>query len=452
VSIGETQQFNASGTDQYGNPFPVNPVWTATGGTINSTGLFTADSTLGQFTVTAMDNAVSGEADVDVSTREPTAEAGGPYAGVAGATITLDGSASFDPNNDIISYDWDFDDDGVFDDASGEIALFTSSVPGVFVVGLEVTDSEGSSDTDTATVTVGSSPVLTQIVVTPDPVDVVMGASMQFTASGFDQYGNPIAANPLWTATGGAIDAAGLFTAAFVAGQFIVTATDGTVFGEAGVTIIDPPAQPEEYLLFDGVDDFIEIPDSAALDLNVGEFTLSAWILPTSWGENNQGRIIDHGGGSGGANGWSLHLENKVSRGSPQALRMQINNSSSFNGTSDSGVLVINAWQHVAVTLTGGTMTFYVDGVESGIRTGVPTPVASGDVVRVGQRTADTKRTFDGNIDEVRIWDRALSAAEIQANMNADLSGSEPGLVEMAPAMVMTAPWARARRGMHRIL
>ncbi len=86
----------------------------------------------------------------------------------------------------------------------------------------------------------------------------------------------------------------------------------------------------EQHLDFDN--GYIEIADSAALDLDGGQFTLSAWINPLSWGQNNQGRILDHGGGSSGNEGWSLHLENKSSRGYPQALHMQINNDPGFNG------------------------------------------------------------------------------------------------------------------------
>ncbi|MCK5355380.1 MAG: hypothetical protein KAJ63_09700, partial [Methyloprofundus sp.] len=78
-------------------------------------------------------------------------------------------------------------------------------------------------------------------------------------------------------------------------------------------------------------DDYVEIADSDALDLTGGSFTISMWIKPVGWGENAQGRILDHGGGSSGGTGWSLHLDNKSTKGFPQALRMQINDDSSYN-------------------------------------------------------------------------------------------------------------------------
>jgi hypothetical protein len=116
---GATQAFSASGTDQYGDPIGVTAVWSATGGTIDADGNYTAGDTTGTFTVTAEDGAVSGTANVTISEPPLTANAGGPYTGAEQSAIALDGSASTDPDNNIVSYEWDLDNDGLFDDASG---------------------------------------------------------------------------------------------------------------------------------------------------------------------------------------------------------------------------------------------------------------------------------------------------------------------------------------------
>ena len=50
--------------------------------------------------------------------QQPAADAGGPYVGVEGSPVALDGSGSTDADNDIVSYEWDLDNDGSFDDAS----------------------------------------------------------------------------------------------------------------------------------------------------------------------------------------------------------------------------------------------------------------------------------------------------------------------------------------------
>jgi len=150
---GGMQMFSAAGTDQYGDAIAVNISWTASGGTIDAAGNYTAGGTMGTFTVTASDGSVSGTANVTISASPPTANAGGPYTGVEGAAVAVDGSGSTDANNDIVSYEWDFNNDGVYDDATGVNASFAAAGSGVFPIGLRVTDGDGATDSDTTTVT-----------------------------------------------------------------------------------------------------------------------------------------------------------------------------------------------------------------------------------------------------------------------------------------------------------
>jgi len=94
------------------------------------------------------------DADTEQTNNPPTAEAGGPYSGQPTNTITLDGSASTDTDGSITTYEWDLDNDGQYDDATGMTADFSASSTGTYTVGLQVTDNDGAQDTDTATVTV----------------------------------------------------------------------------------------------------------------------------------------------------------------------------------------------------------------------------------------------------------------------------------------------------------
>ena len=153
---GATETFTASGTDQYGDPITVNPTWSATGGTIDQDGNYTAGSVAGAYTVTATDGALSATANVTISASPPSADAGGPYSGTEGASVALDGSASTDANNDIVDYDWDLDNDGAYDDASGVNATFAAAGSGVYTIGLRVTDADGATDADTTTVTLAN--------------------------------------------------------------------------------------------------------------------------------------------------------------------------------------------------------------------------------------------------------------------------------------------------------
>lgn len=84
----------------------------------------------------------------------PIADIGGPYSVAVGATVTLDGSASSDADGSIVSFAWDLDNDGAYDDAVDYIAQFHADSAGTFTVSLQVTDDQGLTDTDSTTVTV----------------------------------------------------------------------------------------------------------------------------------------------------------------------------------------------------------------------------------------------------------------------------------------------------------
>jgi Zn-dependent metalloprotease len=89
----------------------------------------------------------------------PTADAGGPYTTVEGTDVTLDGSGSAEGSDGsagaIVLFEWDLDNDGSYDDATGISPDFTSvGQDGVYPIGLRVTDAFGNTATDTSQVTV----------------------------------------------------------------------------------------------------------------------------------------------------------------------------------------------------------------------------------------------------------------------------------------------------------
>ena len=86
-----------------------------------------------------------------------------------------------------------------------------------------------------------------------------------------------------------------------------------------------------------------------------------------------------------------------------------------INGTA---TLATGAWKHVAVTLAGSTGTLYVDGVQVGQNTSMtlkPSSLGSTTQNWIGRSEYSSDPYLDGQIDDFRIYDRALSAAEVQA-------------------------------------
>ena len=86
----------------------------------------------------------------------PVASAGGPYDVDAGSTVFLDASGTYHPEAasgvSIASYEWDLDNDGQFDDATGVTVAFPTWDDAIFTVGLRVTDGNGYFDLDTTTI------------------------------------------------------------------------------------------------------------------------------------------------------------------------------------------------------------------------------------------------------------------------------------------------------------
>lgn len=91
---------------------------------------------------------------IDFGNHRPSVNLGGPYGGREGDTITLDASGSHDAAGHALTYAWDLDGDGEFDDATGVTADFFAEDDGSYTVRLRVTDSLGAWVVGTAAVTV----------------------------------------------------------------------------------------------------------------------------------------------------------------------------------------------------------------------------------------------------------------------------------------------------------
>ncbi|MBU0497754.1 MAG: PKD domain-containing protein, partial [Candidatus Thermoplasmatota archaeon] len=72
-----------------------------------------------------------------------------------GQTINFDASASYDPDGSIVSYKWDFDNDGLYDDRIGQYTTWSWLNPGIYPVSLMVWDDQEATGVKTKTVTVG---------------------------------------------------------------------------------------------------------------------------------------------------------------------------------------------------------------------------------------------------------------------------------------------------------
>ncbi len=206
----------------------------------------------------------------------------------------------------------------------------------------------------------------------------------------------------------------------FEEGDPNATATDRSGSGNNGTLTNGPTVTSGiigQALKFDGSNDYVEIADNNALDLTTSG-TISAWINVTSQPAGN-GFIVNKAiNESTTPNGYSISYIANGGCSSGYQIRIDIGNGTSYNAPGLCGTLSLNRWYHLAGTWSsGGTVVVYLDGAQAGsvANTVTPTNNATTLTIGAGRNTGSIDDFFTGKIDEVRLYNRALSAAEIAA-------------------------------------
>ena len=175
---------------------------------------------------------------------------------------------------------------------------------------------------------------------------------------------------------------------------------------------------------------YLDIPASSSLNLTTS-FTLEAWMYQSqaiAYGY----RLIDKVTANMGE---GYDLDTYDPNGTGRRLRL-VGGPSGW--TDANTVYTLDAWHHVAVSVSGAIAMFYIDGrqVGSGAITTPPTNLLDlyigGPHIGCGG-TCGTAEYFSGLLDDVRIWDIARTQRQIQQTMHTTLRGNEPGLVAYYP-------------------
>jgi hypothetical protein len=154
---------------------------------------------------------------------------------------------------------------------------------------------------------------------------------------------------------------------------------------------------------FDGIDDRVAIAEATSIDVSrMSAFTIEAWIYPEDPGSQTFPTVYSEGR-------WvaSMGLERPSNK--PDNW---INNSSQLLGRIP---VSLNAWSHLALTYNQGTREFYVNGAWAGSSSG---PAVVGN--SIGSAIGDLPSVpgasrFKGKIDELGIYNRTLTRAEVAA-------------------------------------
>jgi len=179
-------------------------------------------------------------------------------------------------------------------------------------------------------------------------------------------------------------------------------------------------------LNFDGEADYVEVAGESSMIANADQLTLSGWIYPRG---PNADSYTQYDGFFGFRNNedadfYLLQLGNyKVE------ARLKVSGGSEFTIVTSENSIISETWHHIALTYDGNNIILYIDGIEAG-STGafgqITNEFVPFNIGRLAWQT--TNFDLDGQVDDVSLWNLALTEQQVQDYMYADLTGEE-GLV-----------------------
>lgn len=185
-------------------------------------------------------------------------------------------------------------------------------------------------------------------------------------------------------------------------------ANNGTAFGGANTTNTDGNYKFGIYGgSFDGTDDYISVPDSASLRITA--YTVELWIKPNGVPNETWKGLI-------GKPGRNFNIWLNSSGYIHHRFHTTSNSNEGIPNTPD-GSIIWDTWNYVAITNDGTTAKTYINGVEKASGPVNGTLVVDNTIVYIGRNLdGSSGNYFNGKIDEVAIYSRALSQSEIQSH------------------------------------
>jgi len=210
-----------------------------------------------------------------------------------------------------------------------------------------------------------------------------------------------------WTSCKAKVTSAGVYEAIMYPAGGPATTIDNFYYGAS----LTPDGKFGSAIEFDGIDDYASVPYKESLRTG-STFTVSVWIYPRGGG--NQVPLSK----ALYPYGWYWLLN----AGGPSSFLRICDQACSSSAT----FTPIGTWTHATIVHNGTNVIFYKNGVRDSICNGVqPTCGGTGYELLIGKYHG-SGYSFNGSIDELRVWNRSLTPAEIEMNFRSNLKKYTP--------------------------
>jgi hypothetical protein len=175
-------------------------------------------------------------------------------------------------------------------------------------------------------------------------------------------------------------------------------------------------------LSFDGTDDWVTVPDASSLDISRTGFTIAAWVNPQTTSGWRTVALKERGGGLG----YALYGTSTSARPSAHAY------TSTDQVTRAPGAVPVGQWTHLTATWDLVTLRLYVNGTLVSQRPVAGTLAVADGALRIGGNGV-WGEFFRGRIDELRVYNRALSSSDVAAIRDLPVGTEPPGAQDPPP-------------------
>lgn len=164
---------------------------------------------------------------------------------------------------------------------------------------------------------------------------------------------------------------------------------------------------------FHGGSGYVEVADADDLDFGIGDMTVTFWVKLYDLNDGNGMVHKDSWDGTSGR-GWLFNIDR--ANGGVGFMTRDLDVGIVTNARIDPGELAANTWYHLAGVRSGNVLTFYVDGIARASQAeSLATDLTNDIPLRIASLSPAAPEYLDGDIDDIRVYDHALSADEIAA-------------------------------------